>query len=242
MLLEVIVQSVADAVAAEAGGAGRLEVVREIERGGLTPSVDLVHEIRSATALPLRVMVRENDGFEVGPGELPTLRDAARRLEDAGVDGIVIGFARAGALVLDDLARVLAAAPGVRATFHRAFDSLSDPLAAIDALLSIDQVDRVLTSGGDGTAAQRVERLRDYAVRPGTTDPSPQGTGSVSSPSRLTIIAGGGVTEEMVSLLACAGAIREVHVGRAAREGEDPSAAVSAVRVRRLCDLISQSS
>ena len=34
ILLEVIVQSVADATEAEAGGADRLEVVREIERDG----------------------------------------------------------------------------------------------------------------------------------------------------------------------------------------------------------------
>jgi copper homeostasis protein len=234
MLLEVIVQSVADAVAAEAGGAHRLEVVREIERGGLTPSFDLVHAIRAATALPLRVMVRENDGFELEPGELPTLRDAAHRFEEAGVDGIVVGFARAGALVLDDLTRVLEAAPGVRATFHRAFDSLPDPLGAIDALIPIRQVDRILTSGGDGPAALRLERLHGYAVRAAAREHS-----SPRSAPRLTIIAGGGVTEEMVALLAQGGTIREVHVGRAARDAEDPSAPVSASRVRRLHDLLS---
>ena len=67
VLLEVIVQSVADAAEAEAGGADRLEVVREIERDGLTPPLDLVRSIIAATSLPLRVMVRESDGFEHHP-------------------------------------------------------------------------------------------------------------------------------------------------------------------------------
>ena len=68
LLLEVIVQSVEDALAAEAGGADRLEVVREIERDGLSPSLDLVRAISSATRVPLRVMVRESNTFTVsGP-------------------------------------------------------------------------------------------------------------------------------------------------------------------------------
>src|SRR5262245_44731088 len=63
MLLEVIVQSLDDARAALAGGADRLEVVRAIEDGGLTPPIELVHEIAAHVGLPLRVMVRENAGY-----------------------------------------------------------------------------------------------------------------------------------------------------------------------------------
>ena len=39
MLLEVIATSLDDALAAEDGGAGRLEIVHDLERGGLTPPV-----------------------------------------------------------------------------------------------------------------------------------------------------------------------------------------------------------
>jgi copper homeostasis protein len=223
VLLEVIVQSVEDARAAEAGGADRLEVVREIDRGGLTPSVDLVRAIRAATSLPLRVMVRDNDGFELDPRELSHLRDATERFAASGVDGIVIGFARDGELRLDDVARVLEAAPAARATFHRAFDSLREPLSALDALAGVPQIDRVLTSGGEGSPHERATRLGSYAERAG---------------AQITVIAGGGVTEELVSLLARTGYISEVHVGRAAREGDDPTAQVSAARVRRLRELL----
>jgi copper homeostasis protein len=219
LLLEVIVQSEADACAAAEGGADRLEVVRAIRDGGLTPPLSLVHAIARATSLPLRVMVRENAGYALNDGELPVLRRAVSELAAAGVDGIVAGFARAGAPAIDDLARVLDAAPGVRATFHRAFDVVDDPLAAIDSLIAIPQIERILTDGGAGRAAERSERLKAYAAR---------GAG------RLTVIAGSRVDDEALALFARTGCVREVHVGRAARDDGNPEGPVSVARVRRL--------
>src|SRR5215218_5426095 len=96
MLLEVIVQTVDDALAAQDGGADRLELVRDLDVGGLTPSMALVDAIQDATQLPLRVMVRENGGFTVGDGELRTLRAAVAALAGRNVDGLVMGFARDG--------------------------------------------------------------------------------------------------------------------------------------------------
>ena len=78
MLLEVIVQTADDALAAQDGGADRLEVVRDIGVGGLTPSLALVDAIQAVTQLPLRVMVRENAGFSIGDGELPALARGGR--------------------------------------------------------------------------------------------------------------------------------------------------------------------
>ena len=87
---------VPDAREAARGGADRLEVVRNLEAGGLTPPDDLVRDIAAEVSLPLRVMVRENDGYSTHPGERAALADAAARFADLGVDGIVIGFARDG--------------------------------------------------------------------------------------------------------------------------------------------------
>src|SRR5262249_5414776 len=156
------------------------------------------------TALPLRVMVRSDNGFELDPRALPELRRQARALADAGVDGLVVGFARAGTLALDDLVRTIEGC-SARVTFHRAFDTLADPLAAIDALCGIAAVDRILTSGGDGPALGRCGRLQEYAARAG---------------SRLRIIAGGGIDEAMLTHLGRTGWTGDVHVGRAARDGD----------------------
>ena len=223
ILLEVIVQSVADARAAAEGGADRLEVVRSIRDGGLTPTTALVRTIAHETSLPLRVMVRENAGYDTDARELSTLRQAAAEFAAIGVDGIVVGFARAGTVALEELANVLDAASDARATFHRAFDALRDPLHAIDELVRIQAIDRILTSGGSAPPLTRCDRLREYAARAGP---------------RIQIVAGGGVDEEMLALIGRACCVREVHVGRAAREQNDSEAPVSASRVRRLRTLI----
>ncbi len=111
----------------------------------------------------------------------------------------------------------------VRVTFHRAFDQLADPCGAIARLAAVAQIDRILTSGGEGSPMARCERLHEYQELAG---------------SRLTIIAGGGVDEELLRLLAQRQIMREVHVGRAAREGQRVDGAVSAASVRRLRTLL----
>ena len=123
---------------------------------------------------------------------------------------------------IDDLSVVIDAAPGIPMTFHRAFDALDDPESAIAALAAVPSIDRILTSGGDGTAAERSRRLRRYSAIAG----------------RLAIIAGGGVDDESVALFAQDRCVREIHVGRAARNGLDPEAPVSTVRVRQLRNLL----
>jgi len=222
VLLEVIVQTLADARAAAEGGADRLEVVRAIRHGGLTPPLSLVKAIAAETSLPLRVMVRENSGYEADPREELALQRAAAGIAGMGVDGLVAGFAKAGELSLADLSVVLEAAPGVPLTFHRAFDALADPLGAIDTLAGIPQIDVILTSGGEGTASERCARLRQYSARAG---------------GRVAIMAGGGVNAEAFALFAKTCCVREIHVGRAARDGRNPEGPVTAASVRRLRDL-----
>ena len=219
VLIEVIVQTIADARAAAEGGADRLEVVRAIGNGGLTPPLSLVTAITAEVPLPLRVMIRENAGFETASLEVRALQRAAAGFAGLGVDGLVAGFAQAGKPLLADLSVVLDAAPGVPLTFHRAFDTLSDPLGAIDTLAGIPQVDSILTSGGEGTPMERCARLRTYSARAGM---------------RLAIMAGAGVDDEAFALFAKTGCVRAIHLGRAARDGKNPEGPVSAASVRRL--------
>ena len=221
-LIEVIVQTIEDARAATQGGADRLEVVRAIGAGGLTPAVAVVDAIKRVTPLPLRVMVRENAGFETSHAELELLRAAAWNFAKLAVDGLVVGFAKSGELSLAEFSSVIEAAPRIPVTFHRAFDSLNDQLGAIDRLSTIARVDGILTSGGDGNAPERCARLEQFVERAG---------------SRLSIIAGGGVDFETFELLVRQQTVRWIHVGRAAREGSDPEAPVSAASVGRLRDL-----
>jgi copper homeostasis protein len=225
-LLEVIVCSVGDALEAQRGGAGRLEIVRELKRGGLTPSFELVAKIREAVDLPLRVMLRESDGFEVSDeDEIARLCAAAERFASLDVDGFVLGFLKDREVDIELTRRVLASAPHVPATFHHAFEAARDQLMALHAIKRITQVDRVLSHGGsDGhggtdSLESRVQRLADYER---------------AAASELMILAGGGINNEAILQIARDTRIREFHVGRAARADFEVEGAVQATLVSGL--------
>lgn len=224
--LEVIACSVADARAAEVGGADRLEIISHFAVGGLTPPLALVREIMAAVSLPVRVMLRESENFQVDD-EAEKRRlcelaaELAAELNGWRVDGIVCGFLRDGAIDHELLARVLNCAPHTKVTFHRAFEELSDPLAAINELKRYPQVDRILTSGGAGNREQKTACL-DRCAR-------------VAQPE-ITMLAGGGMTGEFIQTLREQTALGEFHVGTFVREPATVDGTVSALRVSQLID------
>ena len=219
-LLEVIACSVTDAIEAEKGGANRLEIVRDLKRGGLTPPVELVEEIKGAVGLPVRVMLRESDGFETsGEDEVDRLCVAAERFASLQVDGFVLGFLRGGEVDVELTQRVLACASSVRATFHHAFESSRDKLQALSEIKRLPQVDRVLSSGGTDDLELRVQRLGEYEK---------------AAAPQLTILAGGGINGDAILEIGRSTHVREFHVGRAARARFDVEGDVQATLVSSL--------
>jgi len=160
-ILEVIVTSLNDALEAEAGGADRLEVVRDLSAGGLTPDLELVAAIRSSVSIPLRAMLRENPSMEIaGAAELEKLQRQAEAFNRLSIDGLVLGFVADNRVDISTLRKVSSAACNLRITFHRAFDTLSNPMEAISTLKEVPMVDRILTDGGYGSWAARKARLQ----------------------------------------------------------------------------------
>jgi copper homeostasis protein len=225
-LLEVIACSVADAVEAEKGGASRLEIVRDLRRGGLTPPLELVADIKRAVNVPLRVMLRESDGFETSSAdEIDRLCAAAVQFASLGVDGFVVGFLKEGQVDVERTQRVLACAPQVRATFHHAFEGAIDKFSALRLIKTLPQVDRVLSSAGADDLKFRVQRLSQYS--------------KAASPE-LTILAGGGIDGDALLKIGRETNIREFHVGRAARSGFHVEGDVQASLVSELVKKFSQ--
>jgi copper homeostasis protein len=215
--------SVSDAVEANEGGANRLEVVRDLELGGLTPSVELVRRIMDAVSLPLRVMVRENNTYETNDeDEMRRLCTAAEAFASLEVDGLVLGFLNRGQVDAEVTARILACAPKTRATFHHAFEGARNQAEALDQIKCLAQVDRILISGGNGSLVGRIERLREYE--------------QLTRPS-IKIIAGGGLNGVAIKSIARQTGIKEFHVGRAARSGFRVDGEVQAELVHELVQI-----
>ncbi|MGP4044262.1 copper homeostasis protein CutC [Streptomyces sp. 2A115] len=216
-VLEVIALDIEDAVAAEAGGADRLELVTDMAADGLTPPVETFAGIRAAVGISLRVMLRLADGFE--SGDVRELVRAARGLRAAGADEFVLGFLdEAGEPDLPALEAVLTELPGCRWTFHRAIDRAADRDALRKRLSDLPGLDTYLTAGSASGVDDGRPTLLAEAGRRGEPGYEPQ------------LLVGGGLRLDHVPGLRAAG-IDAFHIGGAARPG-GWEAPVSAEAVR----------
>jgi len=232
-ILEIIVCAIDDAIAAERGGANRLEIISHYEAGGLTPPFDLVREITSTVKIPARVMLRESEPFVVTDEvEIKRLCNAARAFARLPIEGFVLGFLKdapgglgPGGMEIDHdlVSRVLACAPNLKATFHRAFEELPDPIDAIGELKRHSQIDCILSRGRGEPWAAELDRFVEWerAARP-----------------EMRMLLGGGTDKEAVKIFCKTSQIRAFHLGRAVRDGERIDGAVQAELVRELAELI----
>jgi len=199
VLIEVCVDSVASAVAAERGGAGRIEVCSALIEGGVTPSSGLVEAVRERSSIAVHVMIRPRGGdFCYDADEFQIMRwdiDVAKR---QGVDGVVFGLLDTDGNV--DLVRtreLVALARPLSVTFHRAFDMTADLFRALEDVDAAG-ADRVLTSGGEQTCVQGSQAIARLVQTAG---------------DRMVVMPGSGIQPGNVrSVLEQTGA-KEVHVG-----------------------------
>lgn len=198
ILVEACVDSVASSLAAERGGAGRLELCDALFDGGTTPSAGMIAACKAVVSIPVFVMIRtRGGGFVYSDAERDVMRRDVIAVRELGADGVVIGGLRLDGTVDLGLVRMLVeAARELPVTFHRAFDLTPDLDASLVALADAG-VQRVLTSGGAGTAADGAAALAALVRQAG---------------SRTVVMAGGGIREDNVHKLVSISGVREVHV------------------------------
>jgi copper homeostasis protein len=160
-LLEVAANSLASALAAQAGGADRVELCTGLELGGLTPSAAQIAQVRERLSIPVYVLIRPRAGdFLYGDDELETMQRDIETCLSLGCDGVVFGVLDAdGRIDLPRCRPLLSAAGGMGVTFHRAFDMACDLPQALEDVVALG-AERVLTSGGAASALAGVASIR----------------------------------------------------------------------------------
>lgn len=206
-LLEVVALHAADAERAEAGGADRIQLVGTMGGtgigDGLAPEPGLVGQVRRATSLPIRVMLRLREDFGTDGGEVTRLQGLLSSYRSVGADGVVLGFLNAhteidAAVIIE----IVGETPDFGWTFSRAVDSCLAPDKAWRILRQLPGLDQVLTAG----SARGVTEGLDDLVERARSDEF----------ARNVIMAGGGLLPEHVPWLARAG-VRSFHIGSSAR-------------------------
>jgi copper homeostasis protein len=161
VILEIAANSVASALAAQEGGAGRVELCTALELGGLTPSYAQIALAREKLTIPLYVLIRPRAGdFLYSDLEFETMLRDIEACARAGCDGVVLGVLDAdGNVDMQRCRSLIAAAGSMGVTFHRAFDLTRDPIASLEDVIAIGY-ERVLTSGQQVSAMEGAALIR----------------------------------------------------------------------------------
>ena len=199
LLIEVCVDSVDSALAAERGGAQRVELCSDLLEGGITPSLGVLETVRSRISIALHSIIRPRSGdFCYSDNEFEIMCRDIEFAKRAGADGVALGILDlAGRVDIERTRQLVELARPLSVTFHRAFDMSADLNRSLEDL-SQTGADRILTSGGQADCAQGVETISNLVK---------------SARGRITIMAGGGITSANVAHIIERSHVSEVHVG-----------------------------
>jgi copper homeostasis protein len=201
VLIEVCVDSVASAIAAERGGAQRIELCSDLLEGGVTPSVGLLGVVRSKVAIGIHPIIRPRPGdFCYSDAEFESMRRDIAVTKSEGADGVVLGVLKPdGTVDVERTRQLIEFARPLSVTFHRAFDMSADLLEALEDVCATG-ADRLLTSGGEQECLQGVDMVARLVRAAG---------------SRITIMAGGRIGINNAATIVERTGVREIHVGLA---------------------------
>ena len=196
-LLEVAANSLASALAAQAGGADRVELCTGLELGGLTPSAAQIAQVREHLSIPVYVLIRPRAGdFLYGDDEMETMQRDIETCLSLGCDGVVFGALDAeGRVDVPRCRPLFEAAGGMGVTFHRAFDMTRDLSQALGDVVALG-AERVLTSGGAASAPAGATSIRQLVEQ---------------AAGRIVVMPGAGIHARNVADLALATHAAEFH-------------------------------
>ncbi len=187
MIIEICANSVQSAIYAQQGNAQRIELCCSLELGGISPSAGTILRCRQLLHIHLFVLIRPRAGdFCYSEEEFETMKTTIEFCKQHMIDGIVIGLLNPDRTI--DLKRtkeLVKLARPMQVTFHRAFDSVKNPLKAVEQLIDIG-IDRILTSGQKNTAIEGKELIHQLVLQ---------------AKNRISIMPGAGINAQNIETL-----------------------------------------
>jgi len=198
-LLEISVETLEAALAAQRGGADRVELCGNLSIGGVTPSVELVRAVREQLHVSVFAMIRPRGGeFVYSEAEFADMERSIGEAKQAGMDGVVAGVLTSdGSVDIERTRELVALARPLSLTFHRAFDDCGDLRGALEEVIQTG-ASRILTSGGAKSALEGAAILAELIAAAG---------------NRITIVPGAGISASNIARVAKETGAREFHSG-----------------------------
>lgn len=183
-LIEVCVAHIQSAIAAQEGGAKRVELCDNLYEGGTTPSYATIKLAREKLDIGLNVMIRpRGSDFYYSDLEFEMMKEDIRICKELGADGIVFGILLPdGSIDFERNRQLVELARPMSVTFHRAFDVTPDPFQALESIIELG-FSRILTSGQKNTVPEGLELLKQLVEK---------------ANSRIIIMPGSGINEHNI--------------------------------------------
>lgn len=161
--MEVCANSLTSAIAAQEGGAIRVELCDNLPEGGTTPSYAQIELAKKHLNISVYPIIRPRGGdFLYSELEFELMKSDIKTCKSLNCDGVVIGILNAdGSIDRERCAELIALAAPMPVTFHRAFDMSNNLEKALEDVIELG-CERILTSGGESSAikgAATIEKL-----------------------------------------------------------------------------------
>lgn len=197
MLLEVCAGSLSSALAAQSGGAHRIELCDNLSEGGTTPSAGIIRQAVKLLHIPVFVLIRPRSGdFLYSGAEFDAMKEDIDFCKKHRVKGVVLGLLKTdGTIDLERTAELTRLARPMQVTFHRAFDMSADLFQAMEDIIHLG-IERILTSGQSVTAVMGAGRLAELIRQ---------------AAGRIIIMPGGGINEDNITGLIRITGATEIH-------------------------------
>jgi len=198
-VLEISVESIDAAMAAERGGARRIEFCSNAWEGGTTPSPALLRVLRERVRLPIFSMNRPRGGnFVYSAAEFEVMLRDVETAKELGMDGLVLGLLDGdGEIDVERTKELVERASPLTVTYHRAFDECLDLRHSLEDVIKSGAT-RLLTSGGRRTAPEALETIGELVRIAG---------------DRLIVMPGSGIHAGNIRKVARKTGAREYHAG-----------------------------
>ncbi len=197
IVFEVCANSLQSAVAAEVGGADRIELCAQLEAGGITPSAATIKLAVAQVHIPIYILIRPRSGnFLYDAYDFDVMKEDIVMAKSLGASGVVLGMLTAdGDVDVERTLELVQLARPMCVTFHRAFDRARNPLTALEDVIKTG-ADRILTSGQAPSAYLGMDVLKALVAQAG---------------DRITILAGAGINPKNVLEIIKSTGVVEVH-------------------------------
>ncbi|RNL52234.1 copper homeostasis protein CutC [Pedobacter jejuensis] len=196
-ILEVCANGYESALAAQIGGAKRVEFCDNLAEGGTTPSYGQIALAKKNLTIEIWPIIRPRGGdFLYSDLEFNLMKEDIKICKSLNCNGIVIGILTAdGHIDKPRCAELIELAKPLPVAFHRAFDMSNDMNKALEDLIDLGVV-RVLSSGGANSAIEGADVLAQLIQK---------------ANGRISIMPGAGINKDNIQELMLRTGATEFH-------------------------------